>query len=331
MSDTVIVTGGAGYVGSHTCKALASAGFLPVTLDDLSRGHVRSVRWGPLEQVSLLDREGLARTLAKWRPVAVMHFAALASVPESLLDPAAYWRVNVVGTVELLDAMSRAGVARLVYSSSCAVFGTPDVLPVSELTPQRPTSPYGETKLAAERMLHHFDAAHGLRSVSLRYFNAAGADHDNEIGESHDPETHLIPTAIAAALHGGPALTIHGDDWPTPDGTCIRDYVHVSDLARAHVASLRYLEAGGPSTRINLGTGIGLSVLEVLSAVERAVGVAVPHRVGPRRAGDPAALVADPQQAKLVLGWVPEFTSQIVPTAVAWAKSGQGATDVRRG
>jgi UDP-glucose 4-epimerase len=187
--------------------------------------------------------------------------------------------------------------------------------------PQKPNSPYGETKLAVERLLRQFDAAHGLRSVALRYFNAAGADPDNDIGECHAPETHLIPLAIGAALNGAPALTVHGNDWSTPDGTCIRDYVHVSDLARAHILSLRYLQAGGASTSINLGTGVGMSVREVIAAVERATGATVPHRFGPRRPGDPAALVADASVAAAVLGWVPELTACIIPTAVAWATS----------
>ncbi|MDX2101924.1 MAG: UDP-glucose 4-epimerase GalE [Alphaproteobacteria bacterium] len=320
MSETILVTGGAGYVGSHAAKALAAAGFLPVTLDDLSRGHRDAVRWGPLETVSLLDTSAVTEVLARHRPAAVMHFAALAYVGESVVDPAPYWRVNVGGSLSLLEAMRATGVSALVFSSTCATFGLPEQLPIAADAPQRPINPYGATKLAVERMLADCEVAYGIRSVALRYFNAAGADPEGEIGEDHDPETHLIPLAIASALGTGPQLTINGDDWPTPDGTCVRDYIHVTDLADAHVRALRHLLAGGASARVNLGTGQGTSIREILSAVEQATGRPVPYQMGPRRPGDPPVLVADPTAAREVLGWQPVHSAAIVPTAVAWAR-----------
>jgi UDP-glucose-4-epimerase GalE len=320
MSLPVLVTGGAGYVGSHACKALALAGFLPVTLDDLSRGHGDAVRWGPLEQVSLLDSGGVADVVRRWQPIAAMHFAALAYVGESVARPVDYWRVNLTGSLNLVDALVQHGTKHIVFSSTCATFGTPDAVPIAADAPQRPINPYGASKLAVERLLADAEVAYGLTSIALRYFNAAGADPDLEIGERHDPETHLIPLAIAAALGTGPELTIHGGDWPTPDGTCIRDYVHVSDLASAHVLALRHLLGHGASARVNLGTGRGTSVREIVTAVAAATGRAVPHRFGQRRPGDPAELVADPTAATKLLRWQPVFSDRIVETAVAWAR-----------
>jgi UDP-arabinose 4-epimerase len=323
MTETILVTGGAGYVGSHACKALARAGFQPVTFDDLSRGHEAAVRWGPLEQGSLLDGVRLRAVLEHWRPAAVMHFAALAYVGESVTDPGTYWRVNLGGSLSLVEAMRDTGVGAIVFSSTCATFGLPERLPIAADAPQRPINPYGATKLAVERVLADFETAHGLRSVALRYFNAAGADPEGEIGEDHDPETHLIPLAIAAALGTGPALTVNGDDWPTPDGTCVRDYIHVGDLANAHVLALRHLLAGGGSARVNLGTGRGTSIREILSAIERVTGRPVPHSIGARRPGDPPELVADPSAAAALLGWQPVLSDRIVETAVAWAQRRQ--------
>ena len=305
MTETVLVTGGAGYVGSHACKALARAGFLPVAYDNLSRGFAHAVKWGPLERGDLLDPEQLAAVFAKHRPEAVIHFAAFAYVAESVADPAAYYRNNVVGTLTLLDAMRAAGVGRLVFSSSCATYGAAEQSPVTEDTPQRPVSPYGATKLMCERLLADYRAAYSLKSIALRYFNAGGADPDGEIGEDHDPETHLIPLAIDVAAGRRARFTILGDDYDTPDGTCVRDFVHVSDLADAHVTALGALRAGEARPAYNLGGGAGVSVLEVVKAVERVVGRPVAIEIGPRRPGDPPALVADASLAARELGWRP--------------------------
>jgi UDP-arabinose 4-epimerase len=321
MSGTVLVTGGAGYVGSHAAKALARAGYRPVTLDNLSRGFAHAVRWGPLEQGDVLDRAFLDAVIKRHRPAGVLHFAALAYVGESVTDPARYYRNNVVGSLTLLEAMRDHGLSRIVFSSTCATYGVPVRLPLAEDHPQAPINPYGATKLMVERMLADLDAAHGLRSVALRYFNAAGADPDGEIGENHDPETHLIPLAIGAALGTGPQLKIFGTDYPTADGTCIRDYIHVTDLAAAHVAALRHLEAGGASAALNLGTGSGLSVREIVTEVARQVGRPVPADEVARRPGDPPELVADPTRARQLLGWTPRCSdvASVISTAYAWA------------
>ena len=320
-AQSVLVTGGAGYVGSHTAKALAAAGYQPVTLDNLSRGFAHAVQWGPLERGDILDRGFLDAVMTRWRPQAVLHFAALAYVGESVGDPARYYRNNVVGSLTLLEAMRDHGVGRIVFSSTCATYGVPQRLPLVEDHPQAPINPYGATKLMVERMLADFDAAHGLRSVALRYFNAAGADPDGELGENHDPETHLIPLAIGAALGTHPKLKIFGTDYPTPDGTCIRDYIHVGDLAAAHVAALRYLEGGGASTACNLGTGTGLSVRAIVTEVERVAGRPVPADFGPRRAGDPPELVANATRARQLLGWTPvqSDVTSVISTAYGWA------------
>jgi UDP-arabinose 4-epimerase len=321
MSGTVLVTGGAGYVGSHAAKALAQAGYRPVTIDNLSRGFAHAVRWGPLEQGDVLDRAFLDAVIARHRPTGVLHFAALAYVGESVTDPARYYRNNLVGSLTVVEAMRDHGLTRIVFSSTCATYGVPLWLPLTEDHPQAPINPYGATKLAVERLLADLDAAHGLRSVALRYFNAAGADPDGEIGENHDPETHLIPLAIAAALGTGPELKIFGTDYPTADGTCIRDYIHVTDLAAAHVAALRHLEAGGASAALNLGTGAGLSVRAIVSEVARQVGRPVPATEAARRPGDPPELVADPGRARGLLGWMPRHSdvASVISTAYAWA------------
>lgn len=315
----IVLTGGAGYVGSHAAKALAEAGCLPVVVDNLSRGHREFVRWGPLEAGDLRERDFIAEAIAKWRPRGVMHFAALAYVGESVSDPAAYYANNVSGTVNLLDACRTAGVDRIVFSSSCAVYGVPDRLPVTEESPRSPVSPYGSSKAMAEDVIADCCAAYGMRAVSLRYFNAAGADLDGDLWEWHEPETHLIPLAIGAALGMGPPLRLFGDDYPTPDGTCVRDYVHVGDIAEGHLAALRYLEAGGASASVNLGSGAGHSNRHVLDAVGKAMGRAVPVRVEPRRPGDPPALVADREEAYRLLGWQPRLSDldTIVRTAAA--------------
>jgi UDP-arabinose 4-epimerase len=320
-NQTVIVTGGAGYVGSHTAKALSRAGYTPVTVDNLGRGFATAVKWGPLEQGDILDRGFLDGVLARHKPAAVLHFAAFAYVGESVTDPGLYYRNNVVGSLTLLEAMRDAGIQRLVFSSTCATYGNPVRLPLVEDHPQAPINPYGASKLMVERLLADFGPAHGLRSVALRYFNACGADPDGELGENHDPETHLIPLAIAAALGRGPNLKIFGTDYPTADGTCIRDYIHVTDLAAAHVAALRYLEGGGASTACNLGTGAGFSVRAILREVERVAGRPVPADEGPRRAGDPPELIADPSHARALLNWTPRVSAigDVIQTAYAWA------------
>lgn len=320
MSQSVLVTGGAGYIGSHACKALAQAGYVPVTYDNLSRGHRHAVRWGPLVEGEIADRAVVAAALKAHHVSSVMHFAAFAYVGESGTDPALYYRNNVIGTLALLDAMREAGVDRIVFSSTCATYGLPEKIPIAETTPQRPVNPYGETKLAIERVLHWYGQAYGLRSVALRYFNASGCDRGGEIGEEHDPETHLIPLVLRAALGAGQPVSIFGRDYPTPDGTAIRDYIHVEDLASAHLRAIQYLAEGGASTALNLATGRGYSVREIIAAVARAAGREVPHLEAPRRAGDPPALVADPSLAKSVLGWQAECSDldTIIRTALAW-------------
>jgi len=320
MSKSILVTGGAGYVGSHACKALAAAGYAPVAYDNLSRGHAAAVRWGPLAQGDLGDRERLVAALREHQAEAVMHFAAFAYVGESVGDPETYYRNNVGGTLSLLGAMREAGVGALVFSSTCAVYGVPERVPINEDCPKAPLNPYGETKLAIERALHWYAGAYRLRYAALRYFNAAGCDPDGEIGEDHEPETHLIPRVLRAALGTADPVDIYGTDYPTPDGTAVRDYIHVTDLADAHVRALADLAAGGGSMALNLGTGGGASVREVIAAVERVSGRAVPRREAPRRAGDPPELVADPARARARLGWQPRHSDldTIVRTALAW-------------
>jgi UDP-glucose-4-epimerase GalE len=320
MSQSILVTGGAGYIGSHACKALARAGHRPVVYDNLSRGHRHAVRWGPLVEGDIADRSRLGAALADHRVAAVMHFAAYAYVGESVSDPSLYYRNNLCGTLALLDAMREAGVGEIVFSSTCATYGTPDAVPIGETAPQRPVNPYGETKLAIERALHWYGQAYGVRSASLRYFNAAGADRDGEIGETHEPETHLVPLVLQAALGRRPAIEVYGTDYPTPDGTAIRDYIHVDDLADAHLRALERLRAGGGSLALNLGTGQGHSVREVIATAEAVSGRKIPVRNAPRRAGDPPALVADPGAAEKTLGWRAQYSGldTIIRTALAW-------------
>jgi UDP-arabinose 4-epimerase len=324
MSGAVLVTGGAGYIGAHACKALSRAGYLPVVFDDLSRGHRAAVRWGPLVEGQLADGERLRVAMTQYRVSAVMHFAAYAYVGESVADPGLYYRNNLGGSLCLLDAMRATGVDKIVFSSTCATYGIPHTVPITEAAAQLPVNPYGETKLAIERALHWYGAAYGVRSVSLRYFNAAGADPDAEIGERHEPETHLVPLVLLAALGRRPPIDIFGTDYPTPDGTAIRDYVHVTDLAAAHLLALEHLFAGRQSAALNLGTGHGHSVREVIAAAEAVVGAAVPAREAGRRPGDPPALVADPTRAAEMLGWHAEISDleTILQSALAWHSSG---------
>jgi UDP-glucose-4-epimerase GalE len=316
--STILVTGGAGYVGSHACKALAAAGHTPVVYDNLSRGHREFARWGLLEEGDIADGARLDAVFARHRIDAVMHFAALAYVGESVEQPALYYRNNVGGTLELLEAMRRAGVKRLVFSSTCATYGVPERMPITEDLPQQPINPYGATKLMIERVLRDYDPAYGLRSVALRYFNAAGCDPDGEVGEDHDPETHLIPRVLMAADGMLPRVDVFGTDYPTPDGTCLRDYIPVADLADGHVRALDYLERGGATTAINLGTGRAFSVREVIAAAERVTGRRVPVHEAERRAGDPPVLVADATRARAVLGFAPRFTEIETIVATAW-------------
>jgi UDP-glucose-4-epimerase GalE len=300
----VLVTGGAGYVGSHTAKALRRAGHPVVVFDDLSAGHRAAALGAPLVEGDIGDVDAVRRALRASGAGAVLHFAARLAPAESVRDPLGYYRVNVTGTLATLEAMAAEGCTRFVLSSTCAVYGEPVETPIREDHPTAPVNAYGQTKLAVEHALPHLERAHGIRAIRLRYFNAAGADPDGELGEDHAPEIHLIPRAIEAA-RGGPPLEVFGDDYPTPDGTCLRDYVHVSDLADAHVRALAHLARGGASTAYNLGTERPSSVLEVLGAVERVSGLPVPRRVGPRRPGDPAVLFASARKAREELGWVP--------------------------
>jgi UDP-arabinose 4-epimerase len=316
----VLVTGGAGYIGSHTLKALSSAGYSPVTYDNLTSGHRWAVKWGSLVQGDLSNYELICDTIRRYRITAVLHFAAFAYVAESIVHPEKYFQNNVGDVVTLLRAARATGVRHVVFSSTCATYGTPSRLPITERSPQRPINPYGESKLMVERMLRWYREAYGIHSVCLRYFNAAGADPDGEIGECHVPETHLVPSIIEAALKQRPHIDVYGTDYETPDGTAVRDFVHVSDLARAHVQALEYLRARNCSNAFNLGTGRGFSIREAIESVERVSRRSVKVRYGPRRVGDAPALVASAAKAHRLLDWRPRFTSldEIVATAWAW-------------
>ena len=317
----LLVTGGAGYVGGHAVRALLDAGHDVTVFDNLVYGHAETV---PCELVvgDLADRPLLDSVLGGKQFDAVLHFAAYAYVGESVTEPAKYWRNNVAAGVELLDAMRANGVNKLVFSSTCATYGYPDQVPVTEDEPKKPESPYGESKLTFERVLASYAHAYDLRSVSLRYFNAAGARPDGTLGEDHEPETHLIPLVLRVAAGRAPSIKVFGTDYPTPDGTAIRDYVHVADLADAHIAALEHLERGGPSVTLNLGTGRGSSVRDVIAAVEAASGRAVPAQEVGRRAGDIAAIWADPRRAEAILGWRPRHgLGEIAASAVCWAET----------
>ena len=303
MSGRIFVTGGAGFIGSHTCKLLAARGVEPVVYDNLVTGHRDAVRWGPFIEGDILDSDRLGQALRDWRPDAVIHFAGSAYVGESVENPSKYYRNNVAGSLSLLEACRAVGVLSIVFSSSCATYGAPEQLPIAESTPQRPLNPYGRSKLMVEQMLGDYAAAYGLRYVALRYFNACGADPDGELSERHDPETHLIPRALLAASGALRHLSVFGADYPTADGTCVRDFVHVADLARAHVMALDYLRAGGANFATNLGSGRGASIWQVIEAIRRITGRDVPTVVEPRRPGDPPSLVADPTLARVQLGF----------------------------
>jgi UDP-arabinose 4-epimerase len=314
----ILVLGGAGYIGSHAARALRRSGYEVVLYDNLSTGFRRLAQGFELVEGDIADEARLRPVLA--RVDAVMHFAAHAYVGESVENPRKYFQNNVVGALSLLNSALAAGIRRFVFSSTCAVYGIPERIPITEQTAREPVNPYGASKLFFENALAAYGRAYGLRSVSLRYFNAAGADENGEIGELHDPETHLIPLALVASATNGPELQIYGSDYPTPDGTCVRDYVHVNDLADAHVRALQYLEKSGvDSLATNLGTGRGHSVLEIIQAAENATGRPVRRKIGPRRPGDPPVLVADPGKAQSVLGWTAKRNlADIVSSAWTW-------------
>jgi UDP-glucose 4-epimerase len=333
VAGTVLVTGGAGYVGAQACKALRDAGWTPVTFDNLASGWRDAVRFGPFEPGDLMDCDRLAAVFARWSPQAVMHFAALSLIPESVADPGRYWRVNVGGSLNLVEAMLAAGCRDIVFSSTCAVYGEPDGVTVDEDTPQAPLNAYGATKRAIEDMLRDFGRAHAVNAVVFRYFNVAGADPEGEVGECHRPETHLVPLMLDAVAGRRPALTLHGTDYPTPDGTAIRDYVHVADLADAHVAGLRWLAAGRGSRTFCLGTGRGFSVREVIDAARAVTNREVPVVAGPRRPGDAVRLVSGSVRAGRELGWQPRRSTlrQMIADAWAWHRGpGYAAGDAPR-
>jgi UDP-glucose 4-epimerase len=313
----IVVTGGAGYIGSNTAHLLVRQGFDVVVVDNLSRGHAHNVADIPFRQLSLSDTPALTDLLVKEKADAVIHFAAYIAVGESTQNPELYFSNNVGGTISLLAAMAQAKLKRLVFSSTAAVYGMPKLVPIPEESPFAPVNPYGETKVMVETILGWLDRHSGLRSIALRYFNACGSDPESNLGEEHDPETHLIPLLFKAIVTGNP-ITIFGDDYDTPDGTCIRDYIHVMDLAAAHVLALENLIAGGGSDAFNAGMGAGHSVLEVVRAVEQVTGRKVPYTIGPRRDGDPPALVANPEKLKRTLGWEPKFPSLTDIVATAW-------------
>ena len=331
--ECILVTGGAGYIGSHVCKSLSRAGWRPVVYDNLSRGNEWAVRWGDLVRGDLADRALLEKTLDLYRPIAVVHLAALAYVGESVECPDLYYRNNVGGTLTLLEVCKNAGISRIVFSSSCATYGIPDRLPIAEDMPQVPVNPYGASKLMAERILKDFGGAYGLKSIVLRYFNACGADPEGEIGESHCPETHLVPRALMAAAGALPHVDIFGEDYETPDGTAIRDYVHVTDVAQGHTAALRRLIEGQAFGAYNLGAGRGYSVRDVLRKVEEVTGRKLSVNRTVRRAGDPPVLIADNRLALHELGFEPRHSTldEIVATAWRWLERSKSLSRNRDG
>jgi UDP-glucose 4-epimerase len=328
----LLVVGGAGYIGSHTCLDLRTKGFSPVVYNNLSSGHREFVRWGVLEEGDIRDRRRLDEVMRRHEPAAIVHFAALIEVGESVKDPISFFETNVAGTLNLLAAAKAAGVNKVVFSSTCATYGVPDVIPIAETHRQLPINPYGNSKLIVERMLSDLDRYIDFRSVALRYFNAAGAEPEGRIGEWHSPETHLIPLAIEAALGRRAALRVFGSDYDTRDGTCVRDFIHVMDLADAHSRAVQYLLDGGRSTAVNLGTGHGVTVKELLAAIEEVTGRRVPVEHGARRDGDSPALVADNAKARGVLGWTPTHDlNSIIATAWNWHARGYSSLSAAGG
>lgn len=320
MAEPILVTGGAGYIGSHACKALARHGFFPIVYDNLSTGHAYAVKWGPLIQADLEDREKLREALAYFRPKAVLHFASDAIVAESMGNPGKYYRNNVAGSLSLLEAMRDQEIKNLIFSSTCATYGHPQSPSLSEDHPQHPINPYGRTKWMVEQMIADFEAAHGLHSVVLRYFNAAGADLAADVGENHTPETHLIPAIIQTALGLRKEVVVYGADFDSKDGSAVRDYIHVQDLAEAHVAALRWILSEQKSVSLNLGSGAGHSVFEMIEAVRAFSKKEVPVRLEKRRAGEPGILTASNDRAKALLGWTPRYSdlSTIIGSAWKW-------------
>jgi UDP-glucose-4-epimerase GalE len=316
----ILVTGGAGYIGSHACKALTQAGYRPIVYDNLEYGHEWAVQWGPLENGDIKDYNRMIDVLEKYNPLAVLHFAAYTYVGESVENPGKYYRNNVAGTLTLLEAMRDRGIHKLIFSSTCATYGVPEKIPLTEDHPQRPINPYGSSKWMIEKMLEDFDSAHSIKFSALRYFNAAGADPEGEIGENHNPETHLIPLVLDAARGKSEGIKIFGTDYDTPDGTCIRDYIHVTDLADAHVKALNYLLKIGKSEAFNLGNGNGFSVKEVIEVAEKVSGKKIPVIQWDRRPGDPAVLVGSSEKAVKLLHWQPQYNTleAIIETAWAW-------------
>lgn len=322
MTVPVLVCGGAGYIGSHMCKQLAQAGFLPVTFDNLSTGHRQAVKWGPLVEGDAMDSDALCSVLQQYRFTAVFHFAALSQVGQSMAEPERYFRNNVMGTLNLIDAMREARVGTLIFSSTAAVYGIPECMPIEEGHATNPINSYGWSKLMAERVIAEACRAHGMRAACLRYFNAAGADPDGDTGELHEPETHLIPSVLRAAMTPGGAVDVFGDDYPTPDGTCIRDYVHVQDLCRAHLLALDHVRQAGGFHVFNLGSGHGYSVAEVLARARVLCEGRPIVRMQPRRAGDPAVLVASASRAEDALGWQPMHgLDDMLVSALVWHRA----------
>ena len=329
MTDTaadrpaILVGGGAGYIGSQTCKALARAGYLPVTIDNLSTGYTKAVKWGPFHPGDIADRALVAEIVKQYAIKGAIHFAAFSLVGESVTNPLKYYENNTASAVAFTRALVENGVEAFVFSSTAAVYGIPSVSPIPESHATVPINPYGASKLAFEQSLPWIGQAHHFRWAALRYFNAAGADAEGETGESHEPETHLIPNLVKAALGKGPALTVFGEDYPTPDGTPIRDYIHVVDLADAHVRAIRDLLAGGASAVMNVGTSEGVTVKQMIAAAERVLGVPVPRNLGPRRAGDPPSLVADSSLLKARLGWAPKCSDldSLIRDAALWQRT----------
>ncbi|MGY8955652.1 MAG: UDP-glucose 4-epimerase GalE [Alphaproteobacteria bacterium] len=314
----IVVAGGAGYIGSHTCKALHAAGHTPVVFDNLSNGHRDAVRWGPFEEGDITDGARLREVLDIHAPDAVIHFAGLIEVGHSVQDPSAFWHNNVIGSWTLLDAMRDREVKRMVFSSTAALYGIPGTVHVDEDSPTQPVSPYGDTKNAVEAMLANYAGSDGLQYAALRYFNAAGADPEGDLGERHDPESHLIPLVLQVALGQRDHIAVFGTDYPTPDGTAVRDYVHVTDLAAAHVAAVEHLTDNGDSLIVNLGTGAGYSVREIIEACRQITGAPIPHQDSARRAGDPPHLVATASRANALLGWNPAHSDLETIVATAW-------------
>jgi UDP-arabinose 4-epimerase len=317
-AETILVAGGAGYIGSHAAKALALSGRRPVVFDNLSTGHAHAVKWGPLVHGDIRDPEAVRSALRTHRPDLIMHFAARIEVGDGERAPGAFYDNNVAGSLNLVRVMLEEGVSSLVFSSTCAIYGDPERLPLAEDMPKRPVSVYGRTKLMVEQMLEDISRAEGLKFAALRYFNASGADLDGDLGEEHDPETHLIPNALRAAVGLGGAMRLFGNDYPTPDGTNVRDFVHVADLADAHGLAADRLLQGGGNLQLNLGVGAGVTVLEVLKAVERATGRPVPYEIAPRRAGDAVSLYADTTRVAQALGWRPSRSDIDTIVASAW-------------